>query len=99
MLASSLLITALLAAPLESPVTDRAEMLALKAKQTGHTVRGAAYLFRLHALIDDVDDLNLLAEPYANLLYRGITEPRVRTLARIFYADVERSRGRSRASD
>ncbi|MBX7113854.1 MAG: DUF3857 domain-containing protein [Myxococcaceae bacterium] len=70
-------------------------MLALKAKQTGHTVRGAAYLFRLHALIDDVDDLNLLAEPYANLLYRGITEPRVRTLARIFYADVERSRGRT----
>lgn len=95
MLASSILVTLLLSAQLDSPVTTRAQELATQALQTGNTVRGAAALIRLHALIDDVDDLNLLAEPYANLLYRGGTEPRVRTLARLFYADVERARGRT----
>ncbi|MBS1153162.1 MAG: hypothetical protein H6Q89_4860, partial [Myxococcaceae bacterium] len=80
---------------LDSPSTDRAEKLA-KAVLVQHTSpRGAAPLIRLHAMIDEVDDLNLLAQPYAILLARRSTDPQVRVLARLFYADVERARGRT----
>ncbi len=90
-----LLLAAALLTRLPSPTTDRAEALAKEALSKGHDVRAAAPLIRLHGLLDDVDDLNLLAEPYAALMYRQNTDAHVRTLARLFYADVERARGRS----
>jgi tetratricopeptide (TPR) repeat protein len=95
MLHSLLLLPLLLTGRLDSPVTDRAEQLAKQALARGNEVRGAAPLIRLHALLDEVDDLNLLAEPEANLAWRGSTEPHVRLLARLFQADVERARGRT----
>lgn len=91
----SLLLVAALLARLPSPTTDRAEALAKDALAKGHDVRAAAPLIRLHGLLDEVDDLNLLAEPYAALMYRQNTDAHVRTLARLFYADVERARGRT----
>ncbi len=92
---ASLAVTALLLSRLDSPITDRAEALTREVLKSGNDVRGAAALIRLHALLDDVDDLNLLAEPYTALIYRRNTEPHVRTLARLFMADVERARGRT----
>ncbi|MFZ5441095.1 MAG: DUF3857 domain-containing protein [Myxococcota bacterium] len=92
---ASLAVTALLLSRLDSPVTDRAEALAKEVLKAGHEARGAASLIRLHALLDDVDDLNLLVEPYSALIYRRNTEPHVRTLAKLFMADVERARGRT----
>lgn len=89
------LAAALLLTRLDSPITDRADALAREALKSGGDVRGAAPLIRLHALLDDVDDLNLLAEPYTALIYRRNTDPQVRTLARLFMADVERARGRT----
>ena len=80
---------------LDSPSTDRAEKLAKAALVQHSSPRGAAPLIRLHAMLDEVDDLNLLAQPYAILLSRRSTDPHVRTLARLIYADVERSRGRT----
>ena len=80
---------------LDSPVTDRAEKLGKAALAQPSTPRAAASLIRLHALLDEVDDLNLLAQPYATLLARRGTDPMVRNLARSFYADVERARGRT----
>lgn len=89
-----------LLARLDSPVTDRAEALAKQAIKQGHEARGAAPLIRLAGLLDEVDDLNLLAEPYANLVFRRNTHPEVRSLARYYYAELERARGRtSRGGD
>jgi cellulose synthase operon protein C len=95
-----LLLPLALLARLDSPVTDRAEALAKVALKQGGDARGAAPLIRLHGLLDEVDDLNLLAEPYANLVFRRNTHPDVRALARYFYAELERARGRtSRGGD
>ena len=92
---ASLAVTALLLTRLDSPITDRADVLAREVLKQGNDERGAAPLIRLHALLDEVDDLNLLAEPYTALIYRRNTDPHVRTLARLFMADVERARGRT----
>ena len=89
------LAAALLFSRLDSPVTDRAEALSKDALKNGHDPRAAASLIRLHALLDEVDDLNLLAEPYVALMYRRNTDPHVRTLARQLMSDVERARGRT----
>ncbi len=80
---------------LDSPSTDRAEKLAKTVLIQHASPRGAAPLIRLHAMLDEVDDLNLLAAPYSILLSRRSTDPHVRMLARLFYADVERARGRT----
>ena len=91
----TLLVPLALAARLDSPVTDRAELLAKQALATASEPRGAAPLIRLQSLIDEVDDLNLLAEPYSQLLYRRNTDPNVRVLAQLFLAEVERARGKT----
>ena len=89
-----------LLARLDSPVTDRAEALGRQVVKEASSPRAAAPLIRLHSLLDEVDDLNLLAEPFARLVFRGSTHPEVRALARTFYADLERARGRTtRAQD
>ena len=85
------LAAALLFSRLDSPVTDRAEALAKDALKSGSDPRAAASLIRLHALLDEVDDLNLLAEPYTALMYRRNTDPHVRTLA----AGIEKAIGDS----
>ena len=96
--AMTLLVLALLAAaPAASsadPVADRTRALYREAFNEAMSPRAAAPLIKLHALIDEVDDLNLLAEPYANILYRR-TNSDVRLLSRLFYADLERTRGRT----
>ncbi len=92
---NALVVSALLLSRLDSPVTDRAEALGKEVLKLGNDPRAAASLIRLHALIDDLDDLNLLAEPYSALIYRRGTDPHVRAMARIFMADVERARGRT----
>lgn len=94
-----MLLTALaalaLAAPLDSPVTARADALGKQAIARANDPRAAAALIRLHELADDVDDLNLLAEPYSSLIWRRSTEDNVRLVAQLFMADVERARGRT----
>ena len=94
---SSLVVTlALASAPrLDSPVTARAEALAKQALSNASDARAAAPLIRLHGLMDEVDDLNLLADPYASLLWRRNVDARVRVVARLVMADVERARGRT----
>ena len=91
----SVLAVQLLAGRLDSPVTDRAELLGKQAVAHGHEARGAAPLIALHWMIDEVDDLNLLAEPLSLLIGRRSTHDQVRVLAQTFMADVERARGRT----
>lgn len=90
-LASSLASPAAMAR-LDSPTTARAEALGQRAVSLRSSPRAAAYAIRLHELRDEVDDLNLLAQPYAQLVGPG-SHPLVRTLALQQYADLERARG------
>jgi tetratricopeptide (TPR) repeat protein len=83
------------AAPDEDPVTTRAKALGKEALANAGKLEAAAPLIRLNAMMGEVDDLNLLAEPYAILLSRQVVHPEVRKLARIFYAEVEQARGRT----
>ncbi len=90
----------LLLGRLDSPTTDHAEALAKVALARANEPRGAAALIRLHGLEDEVDDLNLLAEPYFTIAARRSTDPGVRALARQLLVDLERARGRTvRAQD
>lgn len=91
---SLLVLSLLLASPSDELIAGRARGLYKEALQYGASPRAAASLIRLQGLGDEVDDLNLLAEPFANLLYRR-SHPDARLLARLFYADVERARGRT----
>jgi len=95
MLSSLVLVPVLLFARLDSPVTDQAEALGKLALSRANEPRGAAALIRLHGLMDEVDDLNLLAEPYFTIAARGSTDANVRVLARMLLVDLERARGRS----
>ncbi|MCA3015027.1 MAG: DUF3857 domain-containing protein, partial [Myxococcaceae bacterium] len=80
---------------LDSPVTDRAEALGVQALRQASEARGAAALLQLHGLMDEVDDLNLLAEPLFAIASRRSTDPQVRALAQRLLIDVERARGRT----
>ena len=91
----TLALTLVLSARLDSPVTERVEALAKETLAKSNEPRAAAPLIRLRELLDEVDDLNLLAEPLNQLLSRRGTDPFVRTLAQRFLADVERARGRT----
>jgi tetratricopeptide (TPR) repeat protein/transglutaminase-like putative cysteine protease len=81
--------------PDENPVASRARAYARDALAKAASLEAAAPLIRLHTLLPDVDDLNLLAEPYAMLLGRPGVNREVRHLARLFFADVEQARGRT----
>ncbi len=95
---AALLLAALLplaahARRIDSPTTARAEKNAREALSNARSPRSAASLIRLHALRDEVDDLNLLADPYARFLRIPGAQPQARAVARMFYADVTRARG------
>lgn len=100
MVTTALFVPLFLLSRLDSPVTEKAEALAKVAVARSSEPRGAAALLELHGLIDEVDDLNLLAEPYFVVAARRSSDPAVRTLARLLLVEVERARGRTvRAQD
>jgi len=90
-----LLATLLAASADENPVATRARALGKEALAKAITLEAAAPLIRLHGMMGEVDDLNLLADPYAILLQRPVVNRDVRMLARLFFADVEQARGRT----
>jgi len=93
---TSLLLLAVLAANGDdNPLTLRARAFGKEAVAKANSIEAAAPLIRLHGMLADVDDLNLLAEPYSILLARGAVHRDVRTLARLFFTDVEQARGRT----
>src|SRR4051812_23086575 len=80
-------------ARIDSPATERAEAYGKAAVARATSPRAAADLIRLHSLRDEVDDLNLLAGPYAAVLGRRGVDPFARVTAQLFYADLVRARG------
>ncbi|MBL9038102.1 MAG: DUF3857 domain-containing protein [Archangium sp.] len=89
------LLVSLALARSDNPVTQRAEALATYAVQHGGDARTAATVIRMHALRDDIDDLNVLVDPLATLASRRSTGDGVRALAHLFLTDIERARGRT----
>ncbi len=78
----------------EDPMAQLAQTEADAASRLRQSPRGAVHLMRLHALRDEVSDLNLFSRAYGEVLSDRRADPMVKTLARIFTADVERARGR-----
>jgi tetratricopeptide (TPR) repeat protein/transglutaminase-like putative cysteine protease len=76
------------------PATQLAEAEAKQALALYNSPRAAAHLVRLQSYRDEVEDLNLFAQTYHDLLGRRATDPLVRALTRMLYADIERARGR-----
>ncbi|MFL5318823.1 MAG: DUF3857 domain-containing protein [Myxococcaceae bacterium] len=87
--------TPVASAPATDPTLELARQYAQEALTNPVTVRNAAPLIRLHALRDDVDDLNVFAQVYWTLLSRRQVDPSVRMLARTFAAEIERTRGKT----
>ena len=78
----------------EDPTAQLAQSEADAAQRLRQSPRGAVHLMRLHALRDEVPDLALFSQAYRRLLADSGADPMVRTLARMFAADIERARGR-----
>jgi tetratricopeptide (TPR) repeat protein len=76
------------------PALQLARTEAAQALSTASSPRAAAHLVRLHALRDELSDLQTLADVYSQILSNGRADPFARDLARSFLADVERARGR-----
>ncbi|HME90580.1 MAG TPA: DUF3857 domain-containing protein [Myxococcaceae bacterium] len=94
-LSAILLLPALAAASSgEDPVRKIVEAEAREAIRLAHSPRGAVHLIRLHNFRDEVADLNLLAQPYHQILAQRGADPMTRSLARMFSADIERARGK-----
>ncbi|MBX5483006.1 MAG: DUF3857 domain-containing protein [Myxococcaceae bacterium] len=76
------------------PVIAEAQADARQARALAGSPRAIAWLVRMHALRDELPDLYLLAQTYADLAFRRSTHPDVRHAARMLLAEVERARGR-----
>ncbi len=88
------LLTPALAAAHEDPVAQLAQSEAAAAIRLAQSPRGAVHLMRLHALRDEVVDLDVLVRTYREILRERRSDSMVRAIARAFAADVERARGR-----
>jgi cellulose synthase operon protein C len=82
------------------PLVAEAQVHAQEAIAQSRSPRGAASLFRLNALREDLGELSLLARTYSAILDERSADHFTRTLARMLWVDVERSRGNlNRAAD
>ncbi|MFB1479502.1 DUF3857 domain-containing protein [Corallococcus sp. RDP092CA] len=73
---------------------DRAREYAAEAVKAANSPRGGAALLRMHALVDDVEDLTPLVSTYQQIASRRASDPNTRTTAQLLLMDAERSRGR-----
>ncbi len=78
----------------DDPIDQLAQSEADAALRLAKSPRGGVHLMRLQALRDEVADLSLLGNVYRRVLGESRVDPMVRTLARMFAADIERARGR-----
>ncbi|NNC17848.1 DUF3857 domain-containing protein [Corallococcus exiguus] len=73
---------------------DRAREYAAEAVKAANSPRGGAALLRMHALVDDVEDLTPLVSTYQQIASRRTSDANTRTTAQLLLMDAERSRGR-----
>ncbi len=100
LLTALLLPAALLASSAPDPLVEQIKSEASEAMHWVRSPRAAAHLIRLHAMRDQVSDLQLLAHVYSDVLSHPHADPATRALARALLADVERARGRlTKATD
>lgn len=76
------------------PAAEQAQAYMAKATELASSPRGAAYLVRLHALSEDLEDLQPLAATYAQIAGMRGADANTRATAQLLLMDVERARGR-----
>ncbi|HVG63878.1 MAG TPA: DUF3857 domain-containing protein [Hyalangium sp.] len=77
------------------PNAEAAQRHAEKALELASSPRGAAYLIRLHGLLDELEDLTPLVNTYATLASKRSADPGTRATATLLLMDLERARGRT----
>ncbi|HYH97593.1 tetratricopeptide repeat protein, partial [Hyalangium sp.] len=77
------------------PTAAAAQAYADKALELASSPRGTAYLIRLHALVEDLEDITPLANTYATIASKRSADPGTRTTATLLLMDLERARGRT----
>jgi tetratricopeptide (TPR) repeat protein len=93
-LAAVFVLTCPLWAQARPAADETARALAAEALKQASSPRGAATLVRLHALVDDVEDLTPLLSTYAQVASRRTSDPNTRATAQMLLLDTERARGR-----
>ncbi|SET91133.1 DUF3857 and transglutaminase domain-containing protein [Stigmatella erecta] len=76
------------------PAAEAAQAYTTQAIELASSPRGAAYLIRLHALAEDLEDITPLVSTYAQVIGRRNTDPNTRATATLLLMDLERARGR-----
>src|SRR5713101_2460981 len=92
LLTTLLLPAAVLASGGPDPLVLQLRSEASEAMHWVGSPRAAAHLIRLHAMRDQVSDLQLLAQVYNDVLSHPSADPETRALARTLLADIERAR-------
>jgi hypothetical protein len=85
--------------PAQDPLAELARAHADAAIQLRASPRAAAYLIRLHGLIDEIEDVSLLAQTYSAFLIGPGADPLAKDVARMLMLEVEQSRGRLSSAD
>jgi len=93
-LAAVFVLTCPLWAQARPAADETARGYAAEALQQAASPRGAATLLRMHALVDDVEDLTPLLSTYALIASRRTSDPNTRATAQMLLLDTERARGR-----
>jgi tetratricopeptide (TPR) repeat protein/transglutaminase-like putative cysteine protease len=77
------------------PSSQEAQTASAKALELASSPRGAAHLIRLHAQVEDLEDITPLAATYAQVASKRSADPGTRATAAMLLMDLERARGRT----
>ncbi|QDE66617.1 cell division protein FtsK [Myxococcus xanthus] len=94
LLAAVLVLTCPLWAQAKPAADETARVHAAEAMKQASSPRSAASLLRMHALVDEVEDLTPLLSTYAYVASRRSSDPNTRATAQMLLLDTERARGR-----
>ncbi|WP_163996331.1 DUF3857 domain-containing protein [Pyxidicoccus caerfyrddinensis] len=93
-LAAVFVLTCPLWAQARPAADETARGYAAEALKQASSPRGAAALLRMHALVDDVEDLTPLISTYSLIASRRTSDPNTRATAQMLLLETERARGR-----
>ena len=93
-LAAVFVLTCPLWAQAKPAADETARAYAAEAMKQASSPRSAAMLLRMHALVDEVEDLTPLLSTYAYVASRRSSDPNTRATAQMLLLDTERARGR-----
>ncbi|WP_224242325.1 DUF3857 and transglutaminase domain-containing protein [Hyalangium gracile] len=77
------------------PAAEAAQHSSTRALELASSPRGAAYLIRLHGLVEELEDITPLVSTYAQIASKRSADPGTRATATMLLMDLERTRGRT----